>query len=154
MIGELRSNDPKQPMAEQMAQLKSLIGQKDSQLQVSLLRLLYTAGLWLLCACSKFLMLHKSQFKLYLLWLTSGSSIKVYSWQCCVNAFIPSHYTVCLKTPNFQFRSAFVLLLHCKFGISFVKHNSFHTSRLMLSVTHMNKLRVMFCLFYRLLGKN
>uniref|UniRef100_A0A8C0XWQ8 CDK5 regulatory subunit associated protein 2 n=1 Tax=Cyprinus carpio carpio TaxID=630221 RepID=A0A8C0XWQ8_CYPCA len=33
MIGELRSNDPKQPMAEQMAQLKSLIGQKDSQLQ-------------------------------------------------------------------------------------------------------------------------
>ncbi|XP_043085814.1 LOW QUALITY PROTEIN: CDK5 regulatory subunit-associated protein 2 [Puntigrus tetrazona] len=33
LIGELRSTDPKQPMAEQMAQLKSLIGQKDSQLQ-------------------------------------------------------------------------------------------------------------------------
>ncbi|XP_052443756.1 myomegalin isoform X5 [Carassius gibelio] len=33
MIGELQSNDPKQPMTEQMAQLKSLIGQKDSQLQ-------------------------------------------------------------------------------------------------------------------------
>ncbi|XP_073680203.1 CDK5 regulatory subunit-associated protein 2 isoform X2 [Garra rufa] len=33
MIGELRKNDPNQPMAEQMAQLNSLIGQKDSQLQ-------------------------------------------------------------------------------------------------------------------------
>ncbi|XP_016128229.1 CDK5 regulatory subunit-associated protein 2-like isoform X6 [Sinocyclocheilus grahami] len=33
MIGELRSNDPKQPMAEQMAQLNSFIDQKDSQLQ-------------------------------------------------------------------------------------------------------------------------
>ncbi|XP_026091054.1 CDK5 regulatory subunit-associated protein 2-like isoform X3 [Carassius auratus] len=33
MIGELRRNDPNQPMAEQMAQLNTLIGQKDSQLQ-------------------------------------------------------------------------------------------------------------------------
>uniref|UniRef100_A0A671QCJ6 CDK5 regulatory subunit-associated protein 2-like n=1 Tax=Sinocyclocheilus anshuiensis TaxID=1608454 RepID=A0A671QCJ6_9TELE len=33
MIGELRRNDPNQPVAEQMAQLSSLIGQKDSQLQ-------------------------------------------------------------------------------------------------------------------------
>ncbi|XP_042634516.1 CDK5 regulatory subunit-associated protein 2-like isoform X4 [Cyprinus carpio] len=33
VIGELRRNDPNQPMAEQMAQLNSLIGQKDSQLQ-------------------------------------------------------------------------------------------------------------------------
>ncbi|XP_050948435.1 CDK5 regulatory subunit-associated protein 2 isoform X2 [Labeo rohita] len=32
-VGELRKNDPNQPMAEQMAQLNSLIGQKDSQLQ-------------------------------------------------------------------------------------------------------------------------
>ncbi|XDV38204.1 hypothetical protein PO909_007662 [Leuciscus waleckii] len=34
MIGELRKNDPHQPIGEQMTQLKSLIGQKDSQLQV------------------------------------------------------------------------------------------------------------------------
>uniref|UniRef100_A0A8C1BFP6 CDK5 regulatory subunit associated protein 2 n=1 Tax=Cyprinus carpio carpio TaxID=630221 RepID=A0A8C1BFP6_CYPCA len=33
VIGELRRNDPNQPMAEQMTQLNSLIGQKDSQLQ-------------------------------------------------------------------------------------------------------------------------
>lgn len=37
MIGELRRNDPDQPIEEQMTQLNSLIGQKDSQLQVSLL---------------------------------------------------------------------------------------------------------------------
>ncbi|XP_051734864.1 CDK5 regulatory subunit-associated protein 2 isoform X4 [Ctenopharyngodon idella] len=34
MIGELRRNDPDQPTGEQMTQLNSLIGQKDSQLQV------------------------------------------------------------------------------------------------------------------------
>ncbi|KAK7131585.1 hypothetical protein R3I94_016644 [Phoxinus phoxinus] len=34
MIGELRKNDPHQPTGEQMTQLNSLIGQKDSQLQV------------------------------------------------------------------------------------------------------------------------
>ncbi|KAK2872302.1 hypothetical protein Q8A67_022199 [Cirrhinus molitorella] len=33
MIGELRKNDPNQPVAEQMAQLNSLIGQRDGQLQ-------------------------------------------------------------------------------------------------------------------------
>lgn len=37
MIGELRRNDPDQPTGEQMTQLNSLIGQKDSQLQVILL---------------------------------------------------------------------------------------------------------------------
>lgn len=63
MIGELRRNDTNQPMAEQMAQLNTLIGQKDSQLQVDLLRSLFIAELWLLCACSRFLMLHKSQTK-------------------------------------------------------------------------------------------
>jgi len=36
MIGELQRNDPHQPTGEQMTQLNSLIGQKDSQLQVSL----------------------------------------------------------------------------------------------------------------------
>ncbi|XP_067233045.1 myomegalin-like isoform X4 [Chanodichthys erythropterus] len=34
MIGELRRNEPDQPIGEQMTQLNSLIGQKDSQLQV------------------------------------------------------------------------------------------------------------------------
>lgn len=37
MIEELRRNGSDKPIAEQVAQLNSLIGQKDKQLQVSLL---------------------------------------------------------------------------------------------------------------------
>lgn len=37
MIGELRRNGSDKPIAEQMAQLNSLIGQRDKQLKVSAL---------------------------------------------------------------------------------------------------------------------